>query len=216
MSRQMKEAIDMTGEKHGRLTVVERAGTNKDNRATWRCICDCGNQVTKSRPYINRSSNPSCGCAFKEMVAKRGKNNKTHGDTDSRLYTIWKGMRYRCKNKEDAAYEYYGGRGIDVVDEWNDSYRVFKEWAEANGYSEELSIDRVDNDKGYSPENCRWTDITTQNRNRSNSVRVKLNGVSVSVKEASEATGINEWTIRYRHNNGLKIDAPVNEVEGSE
>lgn len=111
---------------------------------------------------------------------------KTHGMYNTRLYDIWVNMKQRCFNPNDQAYHNYGGRGIAVCDEWKENFQEFYDWAIANGYGDTLSVDRIDNNGNYCPENCRWTDRNVQNRNRRNNHKLTYNGVSKTVVEWAE------------------------------
>lgn len=154
--------IDLKGEKVGRLLVVERSGTIGKHPA-WLCKCDCGNVTTVRGDHLRNKLIRSCGC-LEEENRNNGANTK-HGGAKTRLYRIWSGMLKRCNNKNCHAYENYGGRGIMVCDAWSD-FSTFREWALNNGYSDALSIDRIDNDGNYEPGNCRWTTAKAQANNR--------------------------------------------------
>lgn len=165
---------DLTGQRFGRLVVIERAGSDKHRRATWRCQCDCGKvRVFYSCNLINGRAK-SCGCLKNEKLQQRC---IVHGKRQSRLYGIWINMKKRCSNPIVHNYHRYGGRGIRVCDEWLHDFQAFYDWSMANGYDEnapygQCTIDRMDNDKGYSPDNCRWVDTATQNQNKSNKRKV--------------------------------------------
>lgn len=122
----------------------------------------------------------------------------THGGSKTRLFRIWQYMKKRCYNKHAINYDRYGGRGITVCQEWRDSFETFRDWAIANGYHESLSIDRIDNDGPYSPENCRWATVKEQGNNRRSTHLVTYNGETHSIKEWSEITGIAKSTIGNR------------------
>lgn len=159
----MGKLIDLTGQRFGRLVVIERA-QNRGGRPTWRCQCDCGNIVTVPGRDLREATCQSCGCLYHERFT-----HKSHGGRKTRLYSIWRGMKTRCYNSNFKAFPNYGGRGITICNEWRDSFGTFQEWALSNGYRDDLTIDRTDNDKGYSPENCRWITIEEQQSNRRNS-----------------------------------------------
>lgn len=163
----MSEPNNLIGERFGRLTVIGRAPNNKKGNTMWNCLCDCGKTTTVVAYSLKKGRTQSCGCYHSECVAKTNKNTKTtHGEKKTRLYRIWHGMKQRCFNPNDKDYEKYGGRGITICDEWKEDFCKFRDWALDNGYSHELSIDRIENDGNYEPNNCRWATQSQQNSNR--------------------------------------------------
>lgn len=158
----MSRLIDLTGQRFGRLTVIERAGQHK-GRSLWKCKCDCSKITVVSVSQLLRGRTKSCGCLRNENISRIAKK---HGMSHTRLYHIWIGMKKRCYDPNAQYFEIYGGRGITVCDEWLHDFMEFQRWALSHGYSDELSIDRIDNDKGYSPDNCRWATWHEQRMNQ--------------------------------------------------
>ena len=158
---------DLTGRRYGRLTVISERGRRKDRHILWRCLCDCGNETVVSGTDLRRGRAQSCGCLQREKAAiSPAMTLRTHGQSKTRLYHTWYGMRYRCNSTNSKDFPNYGGRGITICDEWRNDFAAFRDWAMSNGYRDDLTIDRIDNDKGYSPDNCRWATIAEQNRNK--------------------------------------------------
>lgn len=152
------KVIDIKNKKFGKLLVLEYVGHSK-----WKCQCECGT-ISVIDSYSLRSGNShSCGCYQKEVASK---THKKHGFTRTRLYRIYYKMKERCYRPDNDNYKYYGGLGITICDEWLNDFSAFATWAMSNGYKDNLTIDRIDNTKGYCPENCRWITIQEQQKNR--------------------------------------------------
>ena len=153
------------GDKYEMLTVIKEvdnhitSGGNK--KRVFSCKCECNNIVNVTLNELRNGGTKSCGCL---NTRNRKVNLKTHGKTGTRMYNIWKGMRKRCNNNKSANYKHYGARGISVCDEWDDFVK-FEKWAIEKGYEDTLSIERIDNDKGYYPENCKWITMDEQKLN---------------------------------------------------
>lgn len=179
------------GMQFGRLKVIGRTENSKSGTAMWICECSCPehNIVTVHGSSLRSGKTKSCGCLQKEsLITLRTKHHKT----GTRLYHIWKGMRQRCNNSNNPRYHQYGGRGISVCEEW-DEFAAFESWALNNGYSDELSLDRIDGDKGYSPSNCRWATEEQQQNNKRDNRRIKIGD-----KEKTMAEWCREFNLPYR------------------
>lgn len=193
---------DMTGQTFGRLLVIEKAPSRKKN-VYWRCVCECGNEVVTQGNALRGGVTKSCGCLNRELAPLKGKKNATHHMSDTRPYHIWRNMRARCNNPKAINYHVYGGRGIKVCDEWNNSFARFWEWASANGYADNLTLDRIDNDKGYSPDNCRWATMQEQQNRRRNNHIITINGISHTAAEWCAEYNIPQSTFFNRIKRGI-------------
>lgn len=187
---------DLTGKRFDRLIVLEQV-PNIGKYTAWRCLCDCGNEKIAKSVDLKRGHTKSCGCLNREG------GHFTHGMSDGRLYRIWHAMRNRCNNQNSPAYKYYGDRGIHVCEEWENSFESFMEWSLKNGYKENLTIDRIDNNGEYNPSNCRWVSMAVQNKNKRNSLSFTFNGQTKSISELSKTTGIHYQTLIYRIKTGM-------------
>ncbi len=159
--------VDLAGQRFGKLVAIGPTAERSSGRVVWECICDCGKPAFAQSSHLVSGHTKSCGCYSREKTTEM---NTTHGCTHTRLYRIWTSMKTRCTNPKSKTYDYYGGRGIGICSEWMDDFSTFHNWAINNGYAEELTIDRINGDRNYSPDNCRWATWHEQriNQRRSN------------------------------------------------
>lgn len=199
----MGKIIDLTGQRFGRLTVIEKAGVNKHHASLWKCQCDCGGSTVVAGSSLKIGNTRSCGCIQRKRTQE---TLTTHCGSGTRLHRIWKMMKQRCYNKNSADYMRYGGRGITICDEWLNNFAMFQEWSYANGYREYLTIDRIDNDKGYSPDNCRWATEKEQANNRHKTITITYQGETKPLTYWAELKGIPYSVLKARI---LKYDWPI-------
>ena len=190
---------DLTGQRFGRLMVIratdQRYRCGKGSQIIYECLCDCGNTFFARTGQLTRKDSRqkrSCGCLAAEFFGYK------HGGSKMALYSNWNHMKNRCCNPNADNYANYGGRGITVCDEWKNSFAAFRDWALSNGYQEGLSIERIDVNGNYCPENCRWETMKAQQRNRTNTRLIEYNGETHSVAEWAEITGISSKTLFSR------------------
>ena len=199
----MPAPIDLTGHRYGRLTVLGKADQKLFPRK-WVCQCDCGNIKNIYGPSMRRGLTTSCGCYHIER-------HTTHGSSYSRLYNIWQCMKARCYSKDSEVTKYHGSIGVTVCDTWRESFDSFKQWAVSNGYSEELSIDRIKNALIYSPQTCRWATASIQSRNQ----RVRKGGTSQYIGVFFQKT-INKFRTRIRQDGRqIHIGVFVSELDAA-
>jgi hypothetical protein len=191
---------DLTGKKFGRWTVLEKTKKENDSRAYYKCKCDCGTIRNVMVYNLKSGTSLSCGCLKKE---NNRKNNTTHGESKTKLYKVWAEMKKRCLKKSCSDYENYGGRGITICDEWID-YVNFRNWSLLNGYKDNLSIDRINNDKGYNPNNCRWATRKEQMNNTRRNHRFEINNEKLTVTEIAKKCNKNTSVISTRIKQGYR------------
>lgn len=196
---------DLTGQKFGRLTVLEHIYVDKKPYSRWVCQCECGNRVIRPRGDLVSGHSKSCGCLATELLINR---NTKHGFYGEHLYNVWNTMRQRCNDPNKAHYDRYGGRGISICNEWND-YNTFREWAMSNGYKNNLTIDRIDVNGNYCPENCRWVTWQEQQNNRTSNRMITANGETHTIAEWSRISGIKSSTIQSRLSYGWDEELAV-------
>ena len=198
---------DITGEHFGNWTVLKRDKPHKGKQNSyWICKCICGTTRTVSRSSLISGRSISCGCAISD---KRKGINKTHGMSKTRLYHEWVAMRRRCKDDKGRCSKSYFKKGISVCEEWENSFENFMEWSNKNGYSDNLTIDRINNDDGYNPNNCRWVTIEEQQQNKSNNIFIQYNGQQWCLRTLCKEIGFPYKTahLRYKRavNSGKEI-----------
>ena len=201
----MGKFVDISGKRFGRLVAISGNERDKFYNAIWTCKCDCGKVVKVVLQSLKDGKTKSCGCLNRE---KMGKSNLIHGKSKTRIYHIWRDMRERCTKPSKFGYEYYGGRGIKVCEEWlgSNNFMNFYEWSMANGYSEELTIDRIDVNGNYCPENCRWVDLKTQSNNRGDNKFICYNGQTKTLAQWSELLNMSYFALTNRLRNGWSVE----------
>ncbi len=211
----MGNKLDLTGFRSGRLVAIEPTGKRTpDGGVIWRCRCDCGKEHPVKAAFIKGRQVLSCGCLPRDLcreVGRDGKRRETHGGSKTRLYRIWSNMKHRCYYEKHESYPEYGGRGITVCAEWIHDFKAFQEWALSHGYRGDLTIDRIDNDKGYSPDNCRWATTAEQAVNKrpfkrkahpEHYPKYEICGVSKTSAEWAKEAGIKQNTFLLRWEKG--------------
>ena len=204
---------DLTGKRFGRLTVIGVEDNGK-RKTYYACQCDCGNvKVIRSDALIGGCT-VSCGCKKKEQDRINLTANHSHKMSGTRLYSIWNGLKGRCNNPNDPRYDRYGGRGISVCEEWNTSFQAFYDWAISNGYSDDLTIDRIDNDGNYDPTNCKWSTSKEQCNNRSSNINIKIGNTTKTLTEWCEIFGVDtkRTMARYSRDGFVSIDRLFNDI----
>lgn len=199
---------DISGQRFGRLVAVERDYSVESRKAHWICECDCGNKKTVRGDSLGKVN--SCGCLKEEQDKANLTANHTHKMSGSKLYQAWTGMKQRCYNPNNQKYKNYGERGIRVCAEWKEDSNTFIEWALNNGFSENLTLDRIDVNGDYEPNNCRWITNQEQCENRTTNVLVSYNGDTITLKRYAQLTGKNYGTMVSRYQRGWSIEEVMN------
>ena len=193
---------NLTGEQFGRWTVIEQA-EKINGMSVWKCRCECGTEKEVYQKHLLSGASTSCGCFAKELLRERAikqcKERATHRMSNTRLYHIWMNMRKRCYDKNYDSYYLYGGRGIKVCEEWKSS-NAFIEWALNNGYTDTLTLERIDVNGNYEPSNCKWATMKEQGNNRRNNHFLTYNGITKTISQWSEIVGIKRTTLYARIN----------------
>lgn len=198
---------NLTGQKFGRALVLKRV-ENKGIRVAYLCKCDCGNEFIALAHHLKGGGTKSCGCLRTELSKTRGKKLLTkHGKCKTRLYQIWASIKERCFCKTHRAFKDYGERGITICDEWANDFLVFEKWAHANGYSDNLTIDRIDVNGDYCPKNCRWATRQEQQNNRRACRYIEYNGKTKTIADWARYLNIPYGTLYNRIYKGWPIEA---------
>lgn len=214
----IRETEDLVGQKYGRLTVVERAPNHVAKSGVesiaWKCVCECGNETVVNSRDLKTGNTKSCGCLKADWI----KENTKHGMHDSRLYHVWEGIKNRCCNENSGMYKNYGARGIKICKEWAEDFLSFYSWAMSNGYDEsasfgECTLDRIDNNGDYSPENCRFVSVKEQARNTRRNKMVSYNNETKCLSEWCEEFNLNYKRTLYRINKGLSLKEIIDSNE---
>ena len=212
----MPKIVDLTGQRFGRLAVIECVGVNKRHSTVWRVICDCGNEKIVPQPRLARGATRSCGCLARDTHTK-------HGQCGTPTYHSWADMKKRCTNPKQVRFERYGGRGISVCQHWQDFANFLSDMG--NKPSRKYTIDRIDNDGHYScghceeciknkwPANCRWITKSQQGKNRSYNVFLTHDGITLCLADWAEKLGMVYGTLHYRYRAGWStkkmLETPV-------
>lgn len=198
---------DITGQKFGMLTVIEQDRSFCSPKYTkWICKCDCGNVKSINRNSLIQGRTKSCGC---EQYKNKSGINAIHGMSKTRIYHEWVSMRRRCKPNANDSKNYFE-RGITVCDEWNADFLSFYNWAMETGYDDSLTIDRINNNEGYFPQNCRWVSIEAQQSNKTNTVYINYNGGQYCLRQLCAKLNFPYKTAHRRYKRMIKKQGSVN------
>lgn len=211
----MGKVIDLTGQVFGRLTVIEYVGSDKHRNSLWRCVCACGAERVVTRHALVQGLTKSCGCWNRDRIREQGKRNVKHGHNRrghrTSEYGIWASMKRRCTDPKHPAYPRYGGRGIKVCDRWMNSFEAFLEdmgLRPGPGYT----IERIDNDKGYEPGNCRWATVAEQQKNRSDNRWIEYEGEKLTLTDWARKLGVRSSTLYRWLKKGFTMQDVVEKV----
>lgn len=198
-----KKNLPTIGTKFGRWVIVEHLGSDNKYRSIAKVKCECGNTRTVRVSELTYGASTSCGCFNKEQVSKRA---KTHGLSKTPLYLVWVGMKDRCLNKNNTHYQHYGGRGITIHKYWVNDFCSFLYWCIKNGWKKGLQIDRIDNNEGYYPNNCRIVTPAVNSRNKRNNILITYNGQTKVLIDWCNILGLKHNTISTRYHKGCSVE----------
>lgn len=196
IAKRKPRAVDICGQRFGRLVVLERAPDLSPKNARWLCLCDCGKETIAQGGTLKSGRQQSCGCYQREVATKHGKDG-------SREHRAWISMRSRCRDPNVKSYKDYGARGISVCESWS-TFEGF--YADMGDAPDGASLERIDNSKGYSPENCRWASIEEQNNNRRSNRLLSFQGRSQSLTQWARETGISPASLKSRISLGWDVE----------
>jgi hypothetical protein len=201
--------LSIIGKKFNKLTVLEyshsKRTAKRNSQAMFKCKCDCGNEVIVAGSNVRLEHTKSCGCYLPEWIKK---TKTSHGQSNTRLYDIWQGIKRRCYNKNETVYKYYGGKGIIMNEKWLD-FTKFMEWATSNGYTDKLTIERNDVNGNYEPNNCRWVTMKEQAANTTRSHNLTAFGETKIIQYWADAIGTSTSVILARLRRGWNIEDAV-------
>ena len=186
--------LEIAGVKRNMLTAIRPVSSGRNGKIIWEFVCDCGNHIFAPATDFMLGRPKSCGCI-------RGPHYSDIPLDRDRIYSIYKGIKRRCYNPKCKEYDRYGGRGITVCDEWLNNFGTFRLWALSNGYQPNLTIERIDNDGDYCPDNCRWATMKEQNNNTSWNRRITFDGITLTVSDWAKKIGISQQALQKRLNN---------------
>lgn len=204
-----KKIVVKEGDQYGRLTVI-REDEKRGQYRYFLCRCDCGKVTSVRLSSLRNATIVSCGCYGVEALRRA---NTKHGMSNSLIYRVHHSMKNRCLNKNDRNYKNYGGRGIKICDEWL-NFESFYEWSQKSGYKKGLTIERINVNQDYCPENCEWIPLSKQNRNTRSNIRVNFDGKIQILSDWAKETGINFYTLRNRLNYNWTIEESLTTPAG--
>lgn len=194
---------DIQGQRFGRWTVIRFSHIGTSGAAMWWCKCDCGTERAVQGSSLRMGLSKSCGCLGAEHRKEAVRKAAKHHGRNERLYGVWRGIIDRCENPKSKYYYRYGSRGISICDEWRNDYAAFRTWALENGYDDSVpkgvkTLDRIDNDGDYSPNNCTWHNMEEQSNNRSSNRVLEYNGEKHTAAQWARILGFERHTILHR------------------